>query len=676
MARLRFVETLKANAVALAAVTAFLAAAAALSAAFGGGSSVALLVAATIVLLSYNMWLWRVRRSTIPALRERPGARLRRYCVHGGSAIALVAAWAVAGLLLYPPAAFPLKIAVLGCRSQLPPLTAYLADGEPHQFRLEWSRYDCLGQVGRYEEQATTARQLLANNAAWDSESEPRRSREMAVLHITASRASGLTDGEIATEARKAADLLPDDPRVLPLAAFSTVVGTERGNPATLANIRRLLSHAEEMTQGWPSAEAKKLREWRLFWGGRAFRSAGFAAEAEQQFAELLSSESPSVMFRDNALVQFGILQYLRTKDLDKAKETWRKVNDLTLLAPAFSVTAVDIAHQAQEARDTGQSERAASLADEADKLASVAGGLAQGRDSVVDFQTAIVQYMNGRSSEALATLEALEKRSPRHPDYAYWAGRAAFDAKDMAVARKSFERVLELDPLRADGAVWLGRVHQKLGDIAEAKRYFLRAEQIAPDLPEALLWTATVYAEELERAHTFEEKIAVGQQALAYVIRAKATATSKNEQVTLRDINVFYPLILNNLAYTYADDADHLGLAREYATQALSMKPEYPDAMGTMAYVLIREVQLGQVQNRDAQLQAATDYLEKALQKFGLDETESRAEAFADAGMVAELRGDSARARRYELDALGLDPANAHALKALGRASGQATSK
>jgi Tfp pilus assembly protein PilF len=97
---------------------------------------------------------------------------------------------------------------------------------------------------------------------------------------------------------------------------------------------------------------------------------------------------------------------------------------------------------------------------------------------------------------------------------------------------------------------------------------------------------------------------------------------------------------------------------------------------MGTMAYVLIREVQLGQVQNRDAQLQAATDYLEKALQKFGLDETESRAEAFADAGMVAELRGDSARARRYELDALGLDPANAHALKALGRASGQATSK
>jgi tetratricopeptide (TPR) repeat protein len=670
MARSQFVDAIKTNATAATAAMSFFAAVAGFAAAFGGGLLIALLLIATLLLVSYNIWLWRDRRLQRSRyaleVKEEAGARRRRLILHATNALLLVSAWIAVGLFQYPGTKFALQYSLVGCDFVEPGLTNYLEGGDSHNARLQLLNINCLGELGGKREMITAIRASVNDTKAWAAEREPRRSRELAILHLRiALEAPELDDGERAAEARRASEYMPDDPRVLPLVAFAAAVQAKKGDQSVLASIENRLRRAEMAAAQMSASGQEWMRATRLYWGGRAFERAGAYTEAEQMFRERLTIGDVSGSTRDLARLHLGLVLFDRDSSRDEALKVWSQVKNEKLLGAAYSVRAVHAAFEAQTASEPRRTE----LRREAEALSEKAVMCAEGRDPTVTFQTATVRVLLGEPLEALANLLALEKQFPTDADYPYWAGRAASDANRLTVARTEFEHVLALDPESVAGNIWLGRTLLRLGDLVGAERQLRRATDLDPENPEALLWLALVFAEKQELAFAPGEKVAANQIALGFLFRAKASVSIKGDAKMLADIQNWLPIFLNNAAYLYAADPSAINLARNYAQQSLDLQPDDPDALDTMAYVVIREVQLGSLsEGRSKKLREASDMLTRALARYASDKVTSRAEAVAHLGMIAELLNDVGEARRRYLEALSLDPTNATAIEAAGR--------
>jgi tetratricopeptide (TPR) repeat protein len=514
----------------------------------------------------------------------------------------------------------------------------------------------------------TAIRASINDARAWQDEREPKRSRQLGTLHLKiALEDSELDDGERAAAARRAAEYMPNDPRILPIVAFAGAVQAKKPDQTVLADISDRLQRAEKEAANMSAADQEWMQATRLYWGGRAFERAGAYAQAEKMFRERLAFGDLSGSTRDLARLHLGLVLFSQDNSRDEALKVWSQVSDKKLLCAAYSEQAVRAAFENQTAGEPHRTQ----LRREAEALSEKAAKCADGRDPTVTFQTATVRIMLGAPLEALANFQALEKRSPTNADYPYWAGRAAFNAERWNVARAEFERVLAIDPENVSGTIWLGRTLLRLHDLGGAEKQFRRATDLDHENPESLYYLALVFAEKQEDATAPQDKVRAIQTALGFLFHAKTAATVRSDERTLKDIQPWFPILLNIAAYLYADDPLAISLAHDYARQSLDLQPDDPNAMDTMAYIFIREVQLGSPsETRSEKLRAASDLLMKALSKYSSnnDQAAARAEIATHQGMIAELLYDVVEARRRYREALSLDPTNAAAFKAVGR--------
>ncbi|MGO9086525.1 MAG: DUF3857 domain-containing protein [Candidatus Sulfotelmatobacter sp.] len=160
-------------------------------------------------------------------------------------------------------------------------------------------------------------------------------------------------------------------------------------------------------------------------------------------------------------------------------------------------------------------------------------------------FNLGVALIAQKRTSDALAEFHKEEEISPDDPrSYQAAAAAASFTGnKDQAIEES--RRLLKIDPKNPTAATTLGRMLYQAGKYSEAIEVLEPAAKDAPDDTRLQLDLADAY-------------LKAGQNEKA-VAEMRAAVGAKDD-----------PMVLNNVAYTMAENKLNLDLAREYAEKAV----------------------------------------------------------------------------------------------------------
>lgn len=121
-----------------------------------------------------------------------------------------------------------------------------------------------------------------------------------------------------------------------------------------------------------------------------------------------------------------------------------------------------------------------------------------------------------GRVKEAFAALRSVLDRRPEEPRALALLGLAYFRERKFEDARKTYEKLVELDPEDASYRLNLGLVYLKLGDATAAIAELTRSRQLDPSQVRAVSYLGLAHARAGDYAKAYEAFLHAGQRDLA----------------------------------------------------------------------------------------------------------------------------------------------------------------
>ena len=235
---------------------------------------------------------------------------------------------------------------------------------------------------------------------------------------------------------------------------------------------------------------------------------------------------------------------YLQNGDIKKAEEYFAKAAKQDP-KNTRSRTALALTHLAG-GKDTGFGELEA--------VAAADSGV------TADLALISVHLRRGEFDKALTAIAALEKKQPDKPLAANLRGRTLLAKKDLAGARKAFERSLELDPTFFPSVASLAALDVSDKNLDAARKRFDAVLAKKPQHPQALLALAELRA----RAGGSKEEV-------ADLINKAITANPTEKIPRLLLIDLYLRAKDNKLALSTAQNA----------VAAIPDNPELLDALG-----------------------------------------------------------------------------------------------
>ncbi len=215
------------------------------------------------------------------------------------------------------------------------------------------------------------------------------------------------------------------------------------------------------------------------------------AAVAEYEAARILTPNDPAI------LVPLGDVLY-RMNRRDEARDVMQSVLKTD---PANSSAHFGLAMMAEDEKDWARA---------AGHMAVAASG---SELPAVQIQLAFEQSMAGLPSDALKTLQRLNRREPGNADVLLYLGLAYEDLKKPRSALRAFRQVLALDPNRAEAHFHAGVDLDELGRFDDAVPHLLKAIELGPKDAAALNYLGYSWA---ERGVRLEDAVGLIRRALA----------------------------------------------------------------------------------------------------------------------------------------------------------------
>ncbi|QOY90296.1 tetratricopeptide repeat protein [Paludibaculum fermentans] len=352
----------------------------------------------------------------------------------------------------------------------------------------------------------------------------------------------------------------------------------------------------------------------------RASLQLQYGGKEKQQAAindlQTLLSRTPS-----NAVVRYNLARAYHSRgDLDAARVQYLEA---IKLAPTFAASHLGLGQVYLAKRDFGKAIGEADEALKADPANAAArvirinaltnsGNLAQARtDSAaylkekpdspdLQFQVAVIDFIDGHLKEAEATFRSLRSRfqsdprltfaiaevmirtnrqtealkflqdeltkSPNNAELRLAVANTALRIGQGDVAEAEYRQLVDKDPKNTDLYMRLGETLRKKGQIQASIEVLKKGQQLAPTNPAANLQLALT----LDIAGMKRESLPL-YEAVVKVDPDNAVA-------------------LNNLAFMYAEDGKDLDQALTYAQRAKAKLPNNEDVADTMAWIYIKK--------------------------------------------------------------------------------------
>jgi tetratricopeptide (TPR) repeat protein len=222
----------------------------------------------------------------------------------------------------------------------------------------------------------------------------------------------------------------------------------------------------------------------------------------------------------------------------------------------------------------------------------------------------------------------------------------------------KEFSEPAPETPTEADMWYWRGRIYDANNNVPGALDAFQSSIQLDPDNPRAYPWyVGTLIRDAEERPEFSEDRYSVLEKARKRVNLGIQAANLQQDESTVKVLQTLKCMILNDLAYTYAEHPKQLMLE----TAAQRIKDALPEAerlggvylarcLDTKAWIVIKQTRLSEDLDPNTQIaryETAEGLLRQALQCLPAEYTADEAEIRHHQGYVDMLKSETERRRK-----------------------------
>ncbi len=633
--------------------------------------AVAIMAAASVVLMAYNVWLWRNKSRMVAKVPSaQPIGTKYRWAIHLVSGFALVVTWGITIALISDRSAARL-LPALFCRYEVPPmaeiaiprLEQYVAHDGSRDLTALLTLANCYGQAKRDADKIDTLDKLLNNPSS---------------LSVLGPRAYGLLSAEVGLgflgtdylESRQpqpdkavrymraAHQYLGSTPASLALLAYAISREGHGLSPDQRREMAELFAEAKQLMQAHPDPET--VHNYHYYYGA-SLVGIGEPDDASRELNAALEGEQHSQR-RDDIFYLQGLNELFNRKDVKAASKWWSQIENRERLVEAMYGRVLGLWFESERVK--GDTALHTKLLDQAEQLLRVAEETVkiQGRPPVKsNLAAGFIAIGREHYQEAEYQFGEVVKRQPFDAVGYYWLGRAHFSAKAYKEAQTAFAKTVELDPTNSDAKYYLGASLTEIHEWDKARSVLSEAVDQQPDSQSFLLLFSDVSAVLAEREKDPEVRQRRLSETLQLAQRTISAAEKADDQETAKLARRSRADILNDLADAYRQRGEALTAALEYIDRALTDFPEDPMYLGTKAQVLIKlaKPQAASPENEKS-LAQAEEALNSAFNKT--IDNQLAAELWVDRGNIENLRGHPDAANRDFLNALRLDPTNAEA--------------
>jgi len=248
---------------------------------------------------------------------------------------------------------------------------------------------------------------------------------------------------------------------------------------------------------------------------------------------------------------------------------------------------------------------------------------------------------------------------NPTDPNGYRFLVRTLMQIREMKEAKHFAERWVEIAQQDAEAHYKFGVVLGNLNEYEKATRCFEKAIEIDPNQPQYHHMLGLGLISSADRLDSESDNaIELNERALGVLEQGIIAAEKSDAQDKKGSIKELQVLVLNKLAYGYAQRAENISIAKRYIEKALSTRPDSPYLLDTKAWVLIREQEASQLSGNSENAYSEIEHLlQKALAGISEEEREVHAEVLFHLGYLEQLRGHLLNAENYFIKSLELKP-------------------
>jgi tetratricopeptide (TPR) repeat protein len=662
---------------------------------------IVLSVFGSVLLIMYNRWIARATQPSVidPSTRLPLYRKRFRVWVHSISACLLVLCWIIVACMVSNRCGghvlFRLKCYELAAEK----LELYL-EKPRNDYRAYYELAHCYKNLGNPKKYVETLERLLEQKPIFEqmepkerNEEESKINAEIALALVSSNYIEGIDNQYEKAQAHieDARRLDPNWPEIHWIQGFITA--SEAGDEPSRferakTNVENSFADSESTIKKMKLPE--KSREYRSYfsqhhyWFGRALSELGDYERAKNELIAGLDIAIKDRRLSDSLqgfYFRLGQNEYRSTEDIESARRYWQYILEKDYLGRKLLLDGLSYWRRAREARDNLDQEKFQEYFDRALDTLSKAerSGL---RTQQLYLALGVLYFEKKDYVNAEANFERASEEDPSSYLTFYWLGRSKFNADKIDQGKEAMTRAKQLEPESADVRYWLGRILYKEGDTVGALEEFETSIELDDKNPEVYKWCiACLYTISQKKDRYSDERVALLNKALGYVNKALGyvnsgikVSQSQNDESALKAIRDWKHVVLNCLAYIYAERGENFALAKAYIDEALEIakaqEPKaYPYYLDTKAWVIIKRTERNADLSKEQKLSnymEAEKLLNECLKSLPSDSTNARADVLFHLGYLEKLRGNETRAQEYFLECLKLNPEHSGARKEL----------
>jgi tetratricopeptide (TPR) repeat protein len=400
-----------------------------------------------------------------------------------------------------------------------------------------------------------------------------------------------------------------------------------------------------------------------------ALRQYDRAREAFQNGLDLDKSvPNRNEALREDLVYRLGLVELFGGHQLEKAREVWNTLSNKQYVRRALVEVGFAYWHDGWRAGREGHKDEERRSYDSAQRTLSEAVRLGE-RSMELSLVLGIVYFSKEEYLNAESSFEEVTRLNLSNVQGFYWLGRSRFILKKYPLSAQSMGRALELDPQNSDAHYWYGRSLDKLNQRMKATDAYEKSIDLDGDNLKVYPYFIRNLVEEAVAEKSSDARIQRLNGALSVCRRGESRGIDGESAAELQKIKGLKSIIMNSLAYEYAERGELLDLAHRYSDEALTYDPDNPYFADTKAWVLTREAEITEkagAQKKDKIYEIAENLISSSLTRYSNEDKKAKAESLYHLGYLARLRGDEKKARQHFVDALQLDPTHTKSQAAL----------